>query len=148
MEKKWSLLFGKVHFYQILSKDNIVFFYIILIFKKHEFSFYFHLAGFSDLQFKVQCFQDIGHQDCIWSCICLKQEFCSKGVVFIQLNVYNYIHIIILYNLRALYQGRWKVHDYFLLLHCKSSILFTEKHIFKIILYFFNTAKCAANNSI
>ena len=80
----------------MLLKENIVFFYIILIFKKHEFSFYFHLAGFSDLQFKVQCFQDIGHQDCIWSCICLKQEFCSKGVVFIQLKVYNHIHTIIL----------------------------------------------------
>ena len=32
--------------------------------------------------------------------------------------------------------GRRKVHDYFLLLHCKSSIWFTEKHIFKIIIYF------------
>ena len=35
--------------------------------------------------------------------------------------------------------GRRKVHDYFLLLLCKSSIWFTEKHIFKIIIYFFNT---------
>ena len=26
---------------------------------------------------------------------------------------------------------------------CKSSIWFTEKHIFKIIIYFFNTLKCA-----
>ena len=42
-------------------------------------------------------------------------------------------------------QERWKVHDYFLLLLCKSSIWFTEKHIFKIIIYFFNTSKCAAN---
>ena len=41
--------------------------------------------------------------------------------------------------------GRRKVHDYFLLLLCKSSIWFTEKHIFKIIIYFFNTSKCAAN---
>ena len=40
--------------------------------------------------------------------------------------------------------GRRKVHDYFLLLLCKSSIWFTEKHI-KIILYFFNTSKCTAN---
>ena len=40
---------------------------------------------------------------------------------------------------------RWKVHDYFLLLLCKSSIWFTEKHIFKIIIYFFNASKCAAN---
>ena len=32
--------------------------------------------------------------------------------------------------------GRLKVHDYFLLLLCKSSISFTEKHIFKIIIYF------------
>ena len=31
---------------------------------------------------------------------------------------------------------RRKVHDYFLLLLCKSSIWFTEKHIFKIIIYF------------
>ena len=41
--------------------------------------------------------------------------------------------------------GRRKVHDYFLLLLCKSSIPFTEKHIFKIIIYFFNASKCAAN---
>ena len=27
----------------------------------------------------------------------------------------------------------------------KSSIWFTDKHIFKIIIYFFNTSKCAAN---
>ena len=33
--------------------------------------------------------------------------------------------------------GRRKVHDFFLLLLCKSSIWFTEKHIFKIIIYFF-----------
>ena len=32
--------------------------------------------------------------------------------------------------------GRRKVHDYFLLLLCKSSIWFTEQHIFKIIIYF------------
>ena len=38
-----------------------------------------------------------------------------------------------------------KVHDYFLLLLCKSSIWFTEQHIFKIIAYFFNTSKCAAD---
>ena len=31
------------------------------------------------------------------------------------------------------------------LLLCKSSIWFTEKHIFKIIIYFFNTSKCVAN---
>ena len=31
------------------------------------------------------------------------------------------------------------------LLLCKSSICFTEKHIFKIIVYFLNTLKCAAN---
>ena len=41
--------------------------------------------------------------------------------------------------------GRRKVHDYFLLLLCKSSLWFSEKHIFKIIIYFFNTSKCAAN---
>ena len=40
-------------------------------------------------------------------------------------------------------QGRWKVHDYFLLLLCKSSIWFTGQHIFKIIVYFFNTSKRA-----
>ena len=40
---------------------------------------------------------------------------------------------------------RRKVHDYFSLLLCKSSIWFTEKHIFKIIIYFFNTSKCATN---
>ena len=28
---------------------------------------------------------------------------------------------------------------------CKSSIWFTKKHIFKIIIYFFNTSKCAEN---
>ena len=33
----------------------------------------------------------------------------------------------------------------FLLLFCKSSIWFTKKHIFKIIIYFFDTSKCAAN---
>ena len=32
-------------------------------------------------------------------------------------------------------QGRRKVHDYFLLLLCNSSIWLTEKHIFKIIIY-------------
>ena len=31
--------------------------------------------------------------------------------------------------------GKWKVHDFFLLQLCKSSIWFTEQHIFKIILY-------------
>ena len=41
--------------------------------------------------------------------------------------------------------GRRNVHDNFLLLFCKSSIWFTEKHIFKIIIYFFNTSKFAAN---
>ena len=41
------------------------------------------------------------------------------------------------------HHGRRKVHDYFLLLLCKSSIWFTEKQIFKII-YFFNTSKFAA----
>jgi hypothetical protein len=41
--------------------------------------------------------------------------------------------------------GRRKVHDYFLLLLCKSSKWFTEKDIFKIIVYFSNTSKCAAN---
>jgi hypothetical protein len=41
--------------------------------------------------------------------------------------------------------GRWKVHDYFSLLLCKSSIWFTEKHIIKIIIYFSNTSKCPAN---
>ena len=45
----------------------------------------------------------------------------------------------------SLIRGRQKVHDYFLLLLCKSSIWFTEKQIFKIIIYSFNTPKCAAN---
>ena len=36
-------------------------------------------------------------------------------------------------------------HDYFLLLLCKSSIWFTEQHIFKITIYFFNTSKCVTN---
>ena len=40
-------------------------------------------------------------------------------------------------------QGRRNVHDWFLLLLCKSSIWFTEQHIFKIIIYSFNT--CATN---
>jgi hypothetical protein len=40
--------------------------------------------------------------------------------------------------------GRRKVHDYFLSILCKSSIWFTEKHIFKIVIYFFDTSKCAA----
>ena len=35
--------------------------------------------------------------------------------------------------------GRRKVHDYFLLLLCKSSIWFIEQHIFKIIMQFLNT---------
>ena len=34
---------------------------------------------------------------------------------------------------------------YFILLLYKSSIWFTEKQIFKIIIYFFNALKCAAN---
>ena len=37
--------------------------------------------------------------------------------------------------------GRWKDHNYFLLLLCKSSIWFTEKHIFKIIICFFQYIK-------
>ena len=41
--------------------------------------------------------------------------------------------------------GRRKVHDCFLLLLSKSSIWITKKHFFKIIIYFFNTLKCAAN---
>ena len=41
--------------------------------------------------------------------------------------------------------GRWKDLDYFLLLPCKSSIWFTEKHIFKIVIYPFNTSKSDAN---
>ena len=40
---------------------------------------------------------------------------------------------------------RWKVHDYNLLLLSKSSIWFTGRHIFKIIIYFFNKSKCATN---
>ena len=32
--------------------------------------------------------------------------------------------------------GRRKVHDYFLLLLCKSSIWFTKQHMFRIIVYF------------
>ena len=42
-------------------------------------------------------------------------------------------------------QGRRRVHDCFLLLLCKSSIWFREEHIFKVIIYFCNTSKCAAN---
>ena len=44
------------------------------------------------------------------------------------------------------------LHDYLLLLFCKSSIWSTEKHIFKIIVYIFkfdtskfDASKCAAN---
>ena len=43
------------------------------------------------------------------------------------------------------HHGRQKVQNYFLLLLCKSSIWFTEQHIFKIIIYFFNTSKFATN---
>ena len=42
-------------------------------------------------------------------------------------------------------RASWGVYDYFLLLLCKSSIWFTEKQIFKILIYFFNTLKCVAN---
>ena len=49
-----------------------------------------------------------------------------------------------LFNIKRRH-GKRKVHDYFLLLLCKSSILFTEQHIFKIIIYYFNTSKCATN---
>ena len=35
-------------------------------------------------------------------------------------------------------------YDYFLLPLRKSSFWFTKKHFFKIIIYFFNTWKCAA----
>ena len=45
---------------------------------------------------------------------------------------------------RMMDEGR-KVHDYFLLLPCKSSIWFTEKYIFKIIIYFFDASKFVAN---
>ena len=40
------------------------------------------------------------------------------------------------------YHRKGKVHDYFSSLSWKSSIWFTEKHMFKIIIYFFNM-KCA-----
>ena len=60
---------------------------------------------------------------------------------------------IICHNLRAVtyspiffvVHGRRKVRDFFLLLHCKSLIWCTEKHFFKIIIYFFTTSKYAAN---
>ena len=42
-------------------------------------------------------------------------------------------------------QGRRNVHDWFLLLLCKSSIWFTEQHIFKITIHFFHTSKFAIN---
>ena len=45
----------------------------------------------------------------------------------------------------SLGHGPRKVHDYFLLLLYKSSIWFTEQHIFKTIIYFFITSKCATN---
>ena len=69
-----------------------------------------------------------------------KKLFLS-GFIF-QSGKVRIIHVFsILHNICR----RQKVHDYFLLLICKSSIWFTEKHIFKIIIYFFNTSKCAAN---
>ena len=52
------------------------------------------------------------------------------------------------FSFSCLYKIRLKKYSsevYFLLLVCKSSIWFTEKHIFKIIIYFFNTSKCVAN---
>ena len=42
-------------------------------------------------------------------------------------------------------QGRRNVHDWFLLLLCKSSIWFTEQHIFETIIHFSETSKCDAN---
>ena len=48
-------------------------------------------------------------------------------------------------NILMKIHGRPKVHEYFLLLPCKSSIWFAEKHIFKIVIYFFNTSRWTAN---
>ena len=48
-------------------------------------------------------------------------------------------------NSNCFNHGRRKVHDYLLLLVWKSLIWFTEQHIFKVIIYLFNTSKCAAN---
>ena len=42
-------------------------------------------------------------------------------------------------------EGLWLL---FIILLSKSSIWYTEKHIFKIIIYSFNTSKCAANYAI
>ena len=75
---------------------------------------------------------------------CLDNSCCFFIWIFylvtLKQNNFNYIDTI---------HGRRKVHDYFLLLPvsllCKSSIWFTEKHIFKIIIYFFNASKWAAN---
>ena len=47
-------------------------------------------------------------------------------------------------SFRSTEDGRSMTTFYFCIL-CKSSIWFTEKHIFKIIIYFFNKSKCAAN---
>ena len=55
------------------------------------------------------------------------------------------IHCVSLFGLQPYSQGRQKVHDYFLLLLCKSLIWFTEKHKFKNIICFFDTSKCATN---
>ena len=59
--------------------------------------------------------------------------FCTK--ISLLLTTYLLSTPMCLHNLWKLH-GRRKVHDYVLLLLCKSSIWFTEKHIFKIIKYF------------
>ena len=49
--------------------------------------------------------------------------------------------VVLLHTLGCIMFGLSNEHGryFLLLLHCKSSIWFTEKHIFKIIIYFLNT---------
>ena len=74
----------------------------------------------------------------------LKTSFVKKGSKFFP-NSSIFLEVFWLEKRISWHHGRRKVHDYFLLILCKSSIWFTEKHIFKMIIYFFNTSKCAAN---
>ena len=77
--------------------------------------------------------------------------FCHIGNFARAIHLYSRVRLIFefqewAFKLKVIFgHGRRKVHDYFLSMLCKSSILFTEQHIFKIIIYFFNTSKCATN---
>ena len=119
-------LFLILFFYSLhLNFFPSIFLVVFLSFFLPSFSFLLHFKWIRHLYFKLSLGIDFLHHFTEHFCGCKRKKLT--------------VHIM------CSTHGRRKVHDYFLLLLCKSSIWFTEKHIFKIIIYFFNTSKCAAN---